>query len=73
MRWEKHEATSEHWRPHVSANVTRAAILRKRTALSALIAIIVAASASTAMLNLFVDVQGKLRKEFRGSWRKHYR
>lgn len=46
--------------------LTRAAILRKRTALSALIAIIVAASASTAMLNLFVDVQGKLRKEFRG-------
>ena len=47
--------------------LTRAAILRKRKpALSALIAIIVAASASTAMLNLFVDVQGKLRKEFRG-------
>ena len=46
--------------------LARAAILRKWTALSALIAIIVAAAASTAMLNLFVDVQGKLRKEFRG-------
>ena len=44
----------------------RAAFLRKRTALSALFAIVVAAAASTAMLNLFVDVQGKLRKEFRG-------
>ena len=44
----------------------RAAMLRKRTALSALIAITVAAAASTAMLNLFVDVQAKLRKEFRG-------
>jgi putative ABC transport system permease protein len=46
--------------------LTRAAILRKRTALAALLAIIVAAAASTAMLNLFVDVQSKLRKEFRG-------
>lgn len=46
--------------------LARAAFLRKRTALSALFAIIVAAAASTAMLNLFVDVQGKLRKEFRG-------
>jgi putative ABC transport system permease protein len=44
----------------------RAAMLRKRTALSALIAIIVSAAAATAMLNLFVDVQAKLRKEFRG-------
>jgi putative ABC transport system permease protein len=46
--------------------LARAAFLRKRTALSALFAIIVAAAASTAMLNLFVDVQSKLRKEFRG-------
>lgn len=44
----------------------RAAALRKRTALSALLAITVAAAAATAMLNLFVDVQAKLRKEFRG-------
>jgi putative ABC transport system permease protein len=44
----------------------RAAILKKRTALSALLAIVVAAAASTAMLNLFVDIQAKLRKEFRG-------
>src|SRR5438270_10624213 len=46
--------------------LARAAFLRKRTALAALFAIIVAAAASTAMLNLFVDVQSKLRKEFRG-------
>src|SRR3954467_2719557 len=46
--------------------LARAAFLRKRTALSALFAIFVAAAAATAMLNLFVDVQGKLRKEFRG-------
>jgi putative ABC transport system permease protein len=46
--------------------LARAAFLRKRTAVSALFAIIVAAAASTAMLNLFVDVQSKLRKEFRG-------
>jgi putative ABC transport system permease protein len=44
----------------------RAAMLRKRTALSALVAIIVSAAAATAMLNLFMDVQAKLRKEFRG-------
>ncbi len=43
----------------------RAAMLRKGQALSALTAIIVAAAASTAMLNLYVDVQSKLRKEFR--------
>jgi putative ABC transport system permease protein len=46
--------------------MARAAFLRKRTALSALLAIIVAACAATAMLNLLVDVQSKLRKEFRG-------
>lgn len=44
----------------------RAAMLRKRTAISALLAITVAAAAATAMLNLFVDVEAKLRKEFRG-------
>jgi putative ABC transport system permease protein len=43
----------------------RAAALRKGQAASALMAIVVAAAAATAMLNLFVDVQAKLRKEFR--------
>src|SRR6185437_12822426 len=43
----------------------RAAMLRKGQAASALTAIIVAAAAATAMLNLYVDVQAKLRKEFR--------
>ncbi|HEY7354682.1 MAG TPA: FtsX-like permease family protein [Terriglobales bacterium] len=46
--------------------VLSAAILRKRTALSALLALVIAAAAATTMLNLFVDVQSKLRKEFRG-------
>src|SRR5258705_10975154 len=43
----------------------RAAALRKGQAAAALMAIVVAAAAATAMLNLFVDVQAKLRKEFR--------
>jgi hypothetical protein len=45
----------------------RAAMLRKGQAASALTAIIVAAAAATAMLNLYVDVQAKgvsqLRRE----------
>jgi putative ABC transport system permease protein len=43
----------------------RAAVLRKAQAASALAAVVVAAAAATAMLNLYVDVQEKLRKEFR--------
>src|SRR5579862_9560838 len=43
----------------------RAAVLRRGRATSALLAVIVAAAAATAMLNLYVDVQAKLRKEFR--------
>src|SRR5438445_2149528 len=45
--------------------LVRAAILRKGSAVAALTATIVAAAAATAMLNLYVDVQTKLRKEFR--------
>jgi putative ABC transport system permease protein len=43
----------------------RAAVMRRGRAASALLAMIVAAAAATAMLNLYVDVQAKLRKEFR--------
>src|SRR5260370_15180615 len=43
----------------------RAAALRKGQAVAALTAIMVAGAAATSMLNLFVDVQAKLRKEFR--------
>jgi putative ABC transport system permease protein len=43
----------------------RAAILRRGRAASALIAMVVAAAVATAMLNLYVDVEAKLRKEFR--------
>jgi putative ABC transport system permease protein len=43
----------------------RAAMLRKGQAAAAIAAIAVAAAAATAMLNLYVDVQAKLRTEFR--------
>jgi putative ABC transport system permease protein len=43
----------------------RAAVLRRGRAASALLAMVVAAAVATAMLNLYVDVQAKLRKEFR--------
>ncbi len=43
----------------------RAAVLRRGRAASALLAMVVAAAVGTAMLNLYVDVQAKLRKEFR--------
>jgi putative ABC transport system permease protein len=43
----------------------RAAVLRRRRAASALLAMVVAAAVATAMMNLYVDVQAKLRTEFR--------
>jgi putative ABC transport system permease protein len=43
----------------------RAAVLRPGRAASALLAMLVAAAVATAMMNLYVDVQAKLRKEFR--------
>jgi putative ABC transport system permease protein len=55
-------------KPHVSMflrMLMRAAVLRRGRALSALFAMIVAAAVATAMLNLYVDVQAKLRHEFR--------
>jgi putative ABC transport system permease protein len=45
--------------------LVRAAVLRRGRALSALLAMVVAAAVTTAMLNLYVDVQAKLRREFR--------
>ena len=45
--------------------LVRAAILRRGRALSALFAMVVAAAVATAMLNLYVDVQAKLQREFR--------
>src|SRR6202789_2518694 len=54
--------------PHVSMFVRmllRAAMLRRGRAASALLAMIVAAAVATAMMNLYVDVQAKLRTEFR--------
>src|SRR5277367_6640768 len=43
----------------------RAAVLRRRRAASAFLAMAVAAAVATAMMNLYVDVQAKLRGEFR--------
>src|SRR6516165_12510549 len=54
--------------PHTSMFVRmlmRAAVLRRGRAASALLAMVVAAAVATAMMNLYVDVQAKLRKEFR--------
>ncbi len=54
--------------PHASMflrMLVRAAVLRRGRAASALLAMAVAAAAATAMLNLYVDVQAKLRREFR--------
>ena len=45
--------------------LVRAAVLRRGRAASALLAMVVAAAVTTAMLNLYVDAQAKLRKEFR--------
>ena len=43
----------------------RAAVLRRGRAAAALFAMVIAAAVATAMLNLYVDVQAKLRREFR--------
>jgi putative ABC transport system permease protein len=54
--------------PHTSMflrMLVRAAILRRGRAASALFAMIVAGAVATAMLNLYVDVQAKLQREFR--------
>jgi putative ABC transport system permease protein len=45
--------------------LVRAAVLRRGRAIGALLALIVAAATATAMLTLYMDVQAKLRKEFR--------
>ena len=54
--------------PHTSMflrMLMRAAVLRRGRAASALLAMVVAAAVATAMMNLCVDVQAKLRTEFR--------
>jgi putative ABC transport system permease protein len=61
-------AASRAQSPHTSMFVrmlVRAAVLRRGRAASALFAMVVAAAVATAMLNLYVDVQAKLRREFR--------
>jgi putative ABC transport system permease protein len=54
--------------PHTSMflrMLVRAAVLRRGRAAAALFAMVVAAAVATSMLNLYVDVQAKLRGEFR--------
>jgi len=61
-------AASREQSPHTSMffrMLLRAAVLRRGRAASALLAMVVAAAVATAMLNLYVDVQAKLRREFR--------
>jgi putative ABC transport system permease protein len=61
-------ASASHVSPPISMfarMLLRAAVLRRRHAASALLAMIVAAAVATAMMNLYVDVQAKLRSEFR--------
>src|ERR1700758_5037206 len=61
-------AASRAHSPHTSMFVRmllRAAVLRRGRAASALLAMVVAAGVATAMMNLYVDVQAKLRREFR--------
>ncbi len=55
-------------RPHTSMflrMLVRAAILRRGRAASALLAMVVAAAVATAVINLYIDVQAKLQREFR--------
>jgi putative ABC transport system permease protein len=61
-------AASRAQSPHTSMflrMLVRAAVLRRGRAASALLAMVVAAAVATAILNLYVDVQAKLRREFR--------
>jgi putative ABC transport system permease protein len=63
-----HVARRRSTAPHTSMflrMLVRAAVLRRGRAASALLAMVVAAAVATAMLNLYVDVQTKLRREFR--------
>lgn len=45
--------------------LVRGTVVRRGRAFTALLAVVVAAAVSTAMLNLYVDVGAKLRREFR--------
>jgi putative ABC transport system permease protein len=54
--------------PHTSMflrMLVRAAVLRRGRAIAALVAMVVAAAVATSVLNLYADVQSKLRGEFR--------
>jgi putative ABC transport system permease protein len=68
LRTAKEVAERRDHSPHTSMfarMLIRAAMLRRGRAASALLAMVVAAAVATAMMNLYVDVQAKLRTEFR--------
>jgi len=61
-------AASRAQSPHTSMflrMLVRAAVLRRGRAASALFAMVVATAVTTTVLNLYVDVQAKLQREFR--------
>src|SRR6266545_4892767 len=45
--------------------LVRATVVRRGRAMTALLAVVIAASVATAVLTLYVDIEAKLRKEFR--------
>jgi putative ABC transport system permease protein len=51
--------------PMFARMLIRAAVVRRRRTAAALLAMVVAAAVATAIMNLYVDVQAKLRTEFR--------
>src|SRR5271170_6575304 len=68
LRTPKEVAERREGTPHASMfarMLIRATMLRRGRAVAALIAMIVAAAVATALMNLYVDVQAKLRTEFR--------
>ena len=58
------ERSGPRWKMFVRM-LRRGVVVRRGRAMSALLAVVIAATVTTAMLNLFVDVESKLRREFR--------
>src|ERR1051326_8788824 len=61
----KRRKDSGHQQPMFLRMIWRAALVRRGRALTALLAVAVAAAVTTTLLNLYVDAQAKLRTEFR--------
>src|ERR1051326_5436614 len=61
----KRRKDSGHQQPMFLRMIWRAALVRRGRALTALLAVAVAAAVTTTLLNLYVDAQAKLQTEFR--------